>query len=85
MTRRPFHSTTFHSTRYGARIARRLCVDCGSDTKKFSEYYSVTNKIWADAGMRADGGQLCIGCLEVRLGRKLYRPDFLKCHSTMPG
>jgi hypothetical protein len=58
---------------------RWLCVDCGTDTDKLSEYYSVTNKVWADAGMRADGGQLCIGCLEVRLGRKLYRSDFKKC------
>lgn len=58
---------------------RKLCIDCGADTKKLSEDYMVVKKVWADAGMHARGGKLCINCLEVRLGRKLCHLDFHKC------
>lgn len=43
-----------------------------------SEVYTVRDAVWAKAGMEADGGCLCIGCLEVRLGRKLNPKDFLR-------
>jgi hypothetical protein len=43
-----------------------------------SEVYTVRDAVWAKAGMEADGGCLCIGCLEVRLGRKLKPKDFLR-------
>jgi hypothetical protein len=36
----------------------------------------VRNAIWKAAGMAPDGGYLCIGCLEARLGRKLSARDF---------
>lgn len=32
--------------------------------------------IWLQAGMIYDGGMLCIGCLETRIGRQLTRSDF---------
>ena len=40
------------------------------------EHYMVTKRVWAKAGMQEDGGSLCIGCLEKRLGRRLKRNDF---------
>jgi hypothetical protein len=40
------------------------------------EYYMVHDALWKLAGMEPDGGMLCIGCLETRLGRKLVRGDF---------
>jgi len=59
--------------------ARSVCVDCGIDTcprKGRWEYYMVHNAVWAEAGMDPDGGYLCIGCLEKRLGRMVRPRDF---------
>lgn len=50
------------------------CIDCGFNT--MTEYYMVHNALWAEAGMKPDGGMLCIGCLEDRLGRTLTMNDF---------
>lgn len=60
--------------------ATALCVDCGTDTNpangQRSEFYMVHDDVWADAGMEPCGGCLCVGCLEKRLGRKLWSGDF---------
>lgn len=50
------------------------CVDCGTNT--MDEYYMVHDEVWSAAGMKKDGGMLCIGCLEGRLGRSLSAADF---------
>jgi len=36
----------------------------------------VHDQLWYAAGMHPDGGLLCIGCLEGRLGRGLCADDF---------
>ena len=36
----------------------------------------VHDAVWARAGMYSDGGFLCVGCLEKRLGRTLRPSDF---------
>src|SRR5258708_31071695 len=43
-----------------------------------SEVYQVRDAIWKQAGMRAWGGCLCIGCLEKRIGRQLRPKDFAR-------
>lgn len=43
-----------------------------------SEVYTVKPAVWRAAGMVADGGCLCIGCLEERIGRPLQPKDFLR-------
>ena len=43
-----------------------------------SEVYTVRAAVWQKAGMAEDGGCLCIGCLETRLGRRLKPKDFLR-------
>jgi hypothetical protein len=48
----------------------------GEDT----ELYMVKSAVWKEAGMEPDGGVLCIGCLEARIGRRLRRKDFLPDH-----
>ena len=57
-----------------------LCVDCGTDTNptngQRSEFYMVHDEVWAAAGIEPNGGCLCVGCLEKRLGRKLWSGDF---------
>jgi hypothetical protein len=50
------------------------CADCGFDT--IAEYYIVHDHVWAAAGMADNGGFLCIGDLERRLGRPLSGGDF---------
>lgn len=56
--------------------ARFICVDCSVDTCEIDEYYMVHDHLWAGVGMESDGGMLCIGCLEKRLGRTLTSVDF---------
>ena len=50
------------------------CVLCGVDTDALDEYYMVTDELWGSYGVHH--GQLCIGCLEERLGRRLTEDDF---------
>jgi hypothetical protein len=57
--------------------ANMSCEDCGTST--FGEYYMVHDEVWADTGMAPDGGLLCVGCLERRLGRRLTPDDFTSC------
>jgi hypothetical protein len=47
------------------------CADCGHD---YDEYYMVRNDIWKARGVGS--GELCIGCLEKRIGRQLNQQDF---------
>lgn len=52
------------------------CIDCKADTSAINEYYMVTDELWAKADMTPEGGMLCIGCLEKRIGRQLVAKDF---------
>jgi predicted RNase H-like nuclease len=49
------------------------CSDCGYDT--WDETYRVGDPLWTAAGGVAS--RLCIGCLELRLGRALTPDDFV--------
>jgi hypothetical protein len=59
-----------------------LCVDCGVDVHEIGEYYMVHDTVWNSAWLGRHrspigvDGQLCIGCLERRLGRSLMHCDF---------
>jgi Protein of unknown function (DUF2695) len=57
------------------------CIDCGGD---FDEYYMVEDAVWAAAGLEPEGGILCIGCLEKRIGRTLMRCDFSDAPTNDP-
>ena len=59
------------------------CHDCSAATSPWPwtadaryEQFMVYDRVWRKAGMQPDGGFLCVGCLEERLGRKLRRRDF---------
>lgn len=61
-----------------------LCLDCGYDLlprrghkHRASERYMVHNFIWAQTGLDSDGGELCVSCIERRLGRQLTPDDFI--------
>jgi hypothetical protein len=49
------------------------CFGCNADTRDLDEYYMVSDDLWRTYGVE---GQLCIGCLETRLARKLTPADF---------
>lgn len=51
------------------------CMDCAVDVYEIGEYYLVHSKVWLEA-VPDKKGQLCIECLEKRLGRKLNGFDF---------
>lgn len=58
-----------------------LCRDCGLDAWMFEEDgrvvhedFYVHDELWDD--VCPEGGLLCIGCFERRLGRQLRRTDF---------
>jgi hypothetical protein len=59
--------------------AERSLADCGGVPLKVNaqtEIYMVHDHVWKAAGMELWGGCLCVGCLEMRLGRKLTPDDF---------
>ena len=53
------------------------CNDCKVDTSEIDEYYMLKDDIWATIAKPNE--DLCIGCLEERLRRKLNRADFFDC------
>lgn len=57
------------------RRARFLCEDCGCDTGKMKEFYFIHTHLWLSVSSSISG-MLCIGCLEIRLGRQLVASDF---------
>lgn len=57
---------------------RCVCIDCDINTKDIDEYYMVKNEIWEEF-VPEKRGMLCIGCLEIRMGRELVPSDFLEC------
>ena len=58
------------------------CVDCKADCEH--EYYMVHNEVWKASGLGPSDGMLCIGCLEVRLGRRLVPGDFPAVALNLP-
>ena len=64
----------------GPRTAadKSLCFHCKKDvTKNPRDYYMVTNRVWEKYGV--EKGELCMACLEKRMGRRLEKADILEC------
>jgi hypothetical protein len=62
-------------------------VDIEDKIDDMSEVYVVKPKLWIAAGMKQTAGCLCIGCLELRIGRRLVQKDFSRKHTinSRPG
>jgi hypothetical protein len=57
-------------------IDRHKCLDCGVNVIEAGDYCMLDNKIWeGELGPREDDN-VCIVCVEARLGRKLKPDDF---------
>ena len=51
------------------------CARCGADETVIGEYHMLTDEAWAEASLNGEA-RLCLGCAEVRLGRRLAPDDF---------
>lgn len=49
------------------------CFDCAENTFTIKEYFIVNHEVWDSV---ANDYDLCVGCLEARLGRDLNKTDF---------
>jgi hypothetical protein len=59
------------------------CADCDIDVAELGEHFMVHDEVWP-IGKR--DGQLCIGCIETRIGRQLTPADFTDCRmNRWPG
>lgn len=58
------------------------CTDCDFDTK--TEYFMLEHDLWSKVNNGRRQGFLCIGCVEVRLGRELNAFDFLDAPVNQP-
>jgi hypothetical protein len=83
-------SMTSRAIRRREAIAREKvngrCLDCRTETtfaKGNEEYYMIHNELWAQANPQING-MLCIGCLEIRLGRTLTSEDFTDASINRP-
>jgi hypothetical protein len=55
--------------------ARCICNDCGVNVIEIGEYFMLNLDIWKNQLGLGAWDNLCIGCIEARLGRKIWLPD----------
>jgi hypothetical protein len=55
--------------------ARCVCDDCGVNVIKIGEYFMLNANMWENQLGPGAWDNLCIGCIEARLGRKIWFPD----------
>jgi hypothetical protein len=55
-----------------------ICNDCGVDCVKIGEYYMAGPELWTDQLGLGFDDNLCIGCLEKRLGRRMTLRDLCR-------
>jgi hypothetical protein len=63
-------------TKFDSRNTDNFCMDCRADTEKNREYYMLHHELWYSIN-RPFRGNLCLRCVERRLGRDLTSADFL--------
>ena len=54
-------------------------MDCGRDTGRMREHYYIHDLVWHSV-VDTPLGMLCVGCLEIRLGRRLDLYDFTSAY-----
>ena len=67
----------FHEYRWSRRKCLRFkCIDCGQNVIDIGDFCMVQHSIWKKFGLKFRDN-LCIECIEARLGRKLRPADFM--------
>src|SRR5215469_1209620 len=64
-------------TKYGDTMKatkRKFCNDCGIDVLAIGDWYMATSEIWEKQLGLGWNDNLCIACLQKRLGRKARFP-----------
>ena len=56
-------------------LARQTCNECGVNVIEIGEYYMLNPDIWERQLGLGWTDNLCLGCLEARLGRKISPSD----------
>lgn len=56
-------------------LARYRCNDCSDNVVTIGEFYMLHPEIWKDQLGLGWDDNLCIGCLEARLGRRVSMAD----------
>lgn len=67
-----------------AQMARCVCNDCGVNVIKRGDYCMINPQIWEDQFRLGWSDNLCIACIEARLGRQLTLLDFC-CFPSVEG
>jgi hypothetical protein len=58
-------------------IARHRCIDCGTNVIRAGDYCMLRDEIWErQFGLKWDDN-LCLACIEKRLGRRLCFSDLI--------
>jgi hypothetical protein len=78
MTKKPQGSAAISKK----ELERHRCLDCGVNVIKAGEYYMLIPQIWEGQLGLGWHDNLCLGCVEKRLGRRLRgwrsdTPDFM--------
>jgi hypothetical protein len=57
-------------------LAGLFCADCKVDVAATGQYYHLRDEVWVGELGLGWHDNLCLGCLEKRLGRKVGLDDF---------
>jgi hypothetical protein len=61
----------------GARDGNLACDDCGLNILEAGEYYMLRDDVWESQLGLGRWNNLCVGCLESRLGRRINFADLI--------
>jgi len=63
--------------------AKNMCIDCWKDIDEIHERFIVYSDMQKRAGID-NYPDICVGCMEKRLGRKLTKTDFPENRVNFP-
>jgi hypothetical protein len=63
-------------------IARHKCIGCGVNVIKIGDYCMLSSEIWERKLGLGWSDNMCVACVESRIGRKLSRLDFMSFASV---
>ena len=67
------------------QIARHRCLDCGINVIKAGDYLMLRLEIWEDQFGLGWEDNLCLQCIERRLGRRITMHDTMNGIPTVAG
>ena len=75
-----------HEILYPKKRPVCICNDCRVDCAEIGEWYMASPQIWQDTlHLGAENDNLCVRCLEQRLGRRIALDDLCRCPNSPGG